>query len=152
MLRFAALIVLMFAPACQFERSLNPALNPDDLYGPVTQPADLPVPLDMRLVVGANRSRSYQRGSFRTAFLVYEGPATIADVQGFVKQRFPTHGWEMIQEEAKGSERLLQRWIDKTDEHVHYLADVEIVNAGGQRRVTYDLRTRRATDTSKQGS
>ena len=152
MLRFAALLVLIVAPACQLERSLNPALHPDDLYGPVTQPADLPVPLDMRLVVGANRSRSYQRGSFRSAFLVYEGPTTTTDVQGFVRQRFPTHGWEMIQEEGKGQERLLQRWIDKTDEHVHYLVDVEIVDASGHRRVTYDLRTRRATDTSKQGS
>lgn len=133
--------------ACQLERELNPTLDPADLYGSVEQPADLPVPRALDLKVGANQSRYFARGSFRSAFLLYEGRIGVDDLRAFLRERLPDHGWQLRGEDAPGRERALQHWMRRRDDGVRYLLEAEIEGQGGVSRLSYDLRsTRNAVD------
>ena len=147
------LLVLALLPlSCQLERELNPALGPGDLYGVVEQPADLPVPRELKLRVAANQSRYLQEGSFRSAYLIYEGKISLESLRQYLRERLPDHSWELLSEERPANERAVQHWVAKRENGVRYLLLAELENEGGVSRLSYDLRTSRSTARAPAGS
>ena len=138
----AALLVLPFLAACQLEQSVNPVVAPAN--SAVEQFEDLPVPRNMRLVTSANQSRSLERGKYRTAQLDYVGSSRLSTLEGFLRERLPEHGWQLVQEERPTRERLMQRWISLAQPGVQYLLVTVLADKGNRRSMRYELRTRRA--------
>lgn len=141
-LLFIALVLMPLA-SCQLERELNPAVDPETLYGSVEQPADLPVPRELDLQVGVNQSRYLAKGSFRSAYLLYNGKIGLQDVRKFLRDRLPDHGWNLRTEDQPARDRAIQHWVQDREDGVRYLLLAEIDSDGGVSRLSYDLRTTR---------
>ncbi len=145
-------VALLPLASCQLERELNPTIEPGSLYSSVEQPADLPVPRELKLRSAANQSRYFGRGRFRTGNLVYEGALAIDELRGFLRSRLPDHGWELRSEERPVNERLVQHWVREHDHAVRYLLLAELEAAGGSSVLVYDLRTQRLPAESVESS
>jgi hypothetical protein len=143
--RWIPMLVLLALAGCQLEAGVNPTITQADLRPAVEQFSDLPVPRDMQLHSAMNQSRALQRGGFRTGYLVYEGPVGIDEVNGFLAERLPAHGWTLVEEDRPTQERSLRRWLQRKDGVLHYLLVTEAVGHGASCRLTYDLRTRRSS-------
>jgi hypothetical protein len=121
----------------------HPPSDAGDLYQPVEQFSDLPVPAGLRLLTEANRSWSRSQGSFRAARLYYTGRVRMLEVQAYLRQRMPAYGWELESEEASGHQAVIQRWIKHSNPAVHYTLRADLVGRGPETDLTYDYKTRR---------
>lgn len=136
--------VLTLLGACQLGSGLNPAVGPEELPTSAIQFSDLPVPHAMRLLTTVNQSWSWQRGSFRVAELHYVGDLHVESLRSFLKDRLPSHGWALAQEDRPTTERVSQRWLSETGTGVQYLLDASLRAEGSATALTYRLSTRRA--------
>ena len=135
-------LALPLLAACQLEQEFNPSVEAGELPTSVVQFVDLPVPQRLKILSGVQQSWSYQSGRFRNAKLHYVGSVAFENVRAFLRERLPTHGWRLIDEERPTEERIVQRWLSETEPGVQCLLDAELRAEGPKSRLHYHLWTR----------
>ena len=106
-----ALVAALLVPACRslYEEVKKPIPDVDLEYGSIARAQfdDIPAPEGFVLRSQTMESYSYQCGSFRSGKLIYDGPASPANVASYLRERLPLHGWEILSENSGERGRLL---------------------------------------------
>ena len=118
----------------QWVETMGPGKNPSGNI----QFQDVPVPLGMNLRSSMNESYSHEVGAFRTGHFVYDGAVAIDQIEEYLLERMPLHGWQLEAHERPNEDvrRLKFRHLDQT-------VSCEIARRAGGSMLVIDLNTRR---------